>query len=214
MVFNDASLVPPLFYPTPFWSSSSSMIFSRNLPEDNGARKDLVGSQEGLMPIIAIHDVLSERQSALAASIAKDRGLFRPVIEDSLSLLKSKVPSEEKAFKRIFDTYSNTISYKQQFLDKNAFLVYYTKGFDGPGRENIETESPAELLQKGQYGYRNDAFIAYDDLIGELDYLLKIITDTKSTTTIIPESDTRDLMKYVNAAVNGVAKYVEISQQQ
>jgi hypothetical protein len=40
----------------------------------------------------------------------------------------------------LFDEHSEGISYKQQFLDQNAFLVYYTKGFDGPGRPSIEDE--------------------------------------------------------------------------
>ena len=212
LVLHDASLVTMTSSSISSWSSSSSMVYARNLPEDNGARKDLIGSQEGLAPIIAIRDVLSETKAVLGTSIAKNKGLSPAVIQNSLFVLKSKVPSEEKAFKRIFDTYSNTISYKQQFLDKNAFLVYYTQGFDGPGRESLENESPAEMLQKAQYGYRNDAFIGFDELIGEINYLLTIVTD-KSTSAMIPESDTKDLMKYLNAAVNGVTKYVEISQQ-
>lgn len=52
----------------------------------------------------------------------------------------SAVPTSEKEFKRLFDEFSEGISYKQQFLDKNAFVVYYTQGFDGPGRPSIDTE--------------------------------------------------------------------------
>ena len=54
--------------------------------------------------------------------------------------LLSKIPLIEKDFKKLFDEHSEGISYKQQFLDQNAFLVYYTKGFDGPGRPSIEEE--------------------------------------------------------------------------
>ena len=46
-----------------------------------------------------------------------------------------QLPSGEKEFKRLFDEYSQGVSYKQVYLDQNAFLVYYTKGFDGPGRK-------------------------------------------------------------------------------
>jgi hypothetical protein len=89
-------------------------------------------------------------------------------------LLTNEFPSTEKAFKRTFDEFSQGVSYKQQFLDKNAFLVYYTQGYDGPGRQNIETETSAEQLQKNQYGFRNDAWIALDDSRAEADYLLEI----------------------------------------
>ena len=42
------------------------------------------------------------------------------------------LPREEKAFKRVFDEYSDAVDYKTKFMDQNAFLVYYTRGFDGP----------------------------------------------------------------------------------
>merc|ERR1712194_262684 len=84
------------------------------------------------------------------------------------SILKN-LPREERAFKRVFDSYSTPVSYKQKFLDQNAFLVYYTKGFDGPGRPSIE-EGDTNSLQTLQYGSRNDAWTAIDDLFVELEY--------------------------------------------
>ena len=44
----------------------------------------------------------------------------------------------------------------------------YTKGFDGPGRPNIEDD--ANAIQTLQYGARNDAWLKMDDLFVELEY--------------------------------------------
>ena len=66
---------------------------------------------------------------------------------------------------------SEGISYKQNYLDKNAFLVYYTQGFDGANRPSMETESEAELKQKAQFGARNDAWLGFDDARAEATYL-------------------------------------------
>ena len=45
----------------------------------------------------------------------------------------------------------------------------YTKGFDGPGRPNIEDDAE-NSIQTLQYGARNDAWAAMDDLFVELEY--------------------------------------------
>ncbi len=57
-----------------------------------------------------------------------------------------------------------------------TFCVYiltcisdYTKGFDGPGRPNIEDDAE-NSIQTMQYGARNDAWSALDDLYVELEY--------------------------------------------
>ena len=82
-------------------------------------------------------------------------------------------PAAERDFKRLFDEYSEGISYKQQYRDKNAFLVYYTQGFDGAGRPSIETEDAAEVKQKAQFGARNEAWLGVDDARAEARYLLE-----------------------------------------
>ena len=82
------------------------------------------------------------------------------------------IPSKEKEFKRLFDEYSQKISYKQLYLDQNAFLVYYTNGFDGPGRKSIETEDPISKLESAQYGARNECWIGLDEARAEVGYLL------------------------------------------
>lgn len=80
-------------------------------------------------------------------------------------------------------------------MDKNAFLVYYTKGFDGPDRPSIETESEQEALQKAQYGARNDAWLAVDDFRGLLQYLV-----SSSTYDDMDISEMRESARKANAA--------------
>jgi len=45
----------------------------------------------------------------------------------------------------------------------------YTKGYDGPGRPNIEDDA-ANNIQTLQYGARNDAWSAMDDVFVEFEY--------------------------------------------
>ena len=131
-----------------------------NLPSDNGASPSERGTIRALQKV---KDIQS------AVKLAKSRSSLSDIRLD----LNGVYALKEKGFKRVFDEYSEGISYKQQFLDKNAFLVYYTQGYDGPNRDNIEKESSGEALQKAQYGYRNDAWVALDETISELDYLLE-----------------------------------------
>jgi hypothetical protein len=130
---------------------------ARNLPESTGARGDHRGETVALLPIIRIEKSLKAAEKALPDLSACSKAL-------------ATIPAKEKDFKRLFDEYSEGVSYKQQYLDSNAFLVYYTQGFDGPGRESIEKESDATLKQEAQFGYRNDAAVALDEARAELDF--------------------------------------------
>lgn len=100
---------------------------ARNLPTSNGASGANRGTASTLVPIIEMKNTVDSATAVL------------PNILECEKLL-TKLPAVEKDFKKIFDEHSEGISYKQQFLDQNAFLVYYTKGFDGPGRPSIEEE--------------------------------------------------------------------------
>lgn len=137
----------------------SHCAFARNLPEANGASGKLRGTVEALVPIVKL-------ESSVATAIAA-----LPNLDACAIALNAAAPAGEKDFKRLFDEYSEGISYKQNYLDKNAFLVYYTQGFDGANRPSIETESEGELKQKAQFGARNDAWIGFDDAREEAAYL-------------------------------------------
>ena len=132
--------------------------FARNLPESTGASGKLRGTVEALVPIVKLESSVSDAIAAL------------PNL-DACALALNGAPAGEKDFKRLFDEYSEGISYKQNYLDKNAFVVYYTQGFDGANRPSIETESDSELKQKVQFGARNDAWLGFDDARAEAAYL-------------------------------------------
>ena len=108
---------------------------ARNLPESTGASGLQRGTVAALTPVIKMR---SNIQDALTA--------VPNIMSCQLSL--SKIPSSEKEFKRAFDEYSEGLSYKQIYKDQNAFVVYYSGGFDGPNRPSIEAE-----VNKHTYSY-------------------------------------------------------------
>ena len=161
------------------------------MPEATGASGTKRGTAEALRPIEDMRGVLERAR----AESAKGRDL------QLLSAILSELPREEKLFKRVFDEYSNGISYKQQYLNNNAFVVYYSQGFDGVGRASIETESADEAKQKAQYGYRNEAWIALDDCRAELDYLV----------ASAPSESRKDLDSALLKALQSVEAYLSLA---
>ena len=121
------------------WQDMSRVIqppyaAARNLPTSNGASGANRGTAATLAPIIKMKNDIDTALAQL------------PDVQKCEAIL-SRVSNIEKDFKKIFDEHSEGISYKQQFLDQNAFLVYYTKGFDGPGRPSIEEEDSARSVK-------------------------------------------------------------------
>ena len=96
------------------------------------------------------------------------------------------------------------VSYKQKFLDQNAFLVYYTKGFDGPGRPNIE-EDDTNSIQTIQYGLRNDAWAAVDDLFVELEFGQKSTVDDSTGSSI------GELTTFAETVLKAVDSYLDLA---
>ena len=115
-----------------------------NLPTDTGASAAQRGTLAGLVPIVELQSTIRAASAALPEVGAVARAL-------------DAVPAQEVAFKRTFDEFSEGVSYKQVWRDQNAFLVYYTGGFDGAGRPSIENDTPSEERQRQQYGLRNEA---------------------------------------------------------
>lgn len=155
----------------------SGFIFSNplkaaasNLPESTGADFSKTGSPEKLAPILAMKEDLDEVQKKLIEN--QSPSSTQQLLEQLKKILENSIPEDEKAFKRIFDEYSQPVSYKQKYMDSNAFLIYYTKGFDGVGRPSIESgdEIPLQTLQ---YGARNECWTSYDDLITEIKFGIK-----------------------------------------
>ena len=157
---------------------------ARNLPSDQGARGNARGDLVTLVPIVRI------RETLLEASNQKDPA--------EIARCLAKSPKSERDFKRLFDEFSDAVSYKQKFLDANAFLVYYTGGFDGPGRPNIEED----FRETRQFGFRNDAWVAVDAARAELDDILNPETNFSSTT---------DLENFLQDALKALDGYLAIA---
>jgi len=187
---------------------------ARNLPTSNGASGAQRGQPASLAPVLKMQRaVVAAAAAARAGDVAACGAALR------------SFPGSETDFKKAFDEHSEGISYKQEFLDKNAFLVYYTQGFDGPGRPSIEQDDPATAKEKAQFGARNDAWVAVDEV-------RCICTPTPISCLVAPfitplfpaqarsevqylqentaDTDTRDLTKALAAAEKAFADYVAL----
>jgi hypothetical protein len=116
-------------------TTSLSFFVAKNLPDSNGASSLKRGTLQALAPIKLIRTAFKECEASTSSSGNTFAASQLKLCQDEFA----KLPGNEKEFKRIFDEYSEGISYKQRYLDSNAFLVYYSKGFDGVNRPSIET---------------------------------------------------------------------------
>ena len=154
-----------------------------NLPTDTGASAAQRGTLAGLVPLVEMQSAIRAASAALPDVGACARAL-------------DAVPTQEVAFKRTFDEFSEGVSYKQVWRDQNAFLVYYTGGFDGVGRPSIENDTPSEERQRQQYGLRNEAWLAIADVRSELDFL------RKSDATSDVDGEVRAVLRRADAALD------------
>lgn len=168
-------------------STGTLPVHASNLPESTGADTSKTGQLETLIPVVALRSSLGQLKAQLSTN---RNGSLKINLDDYA------VPRDEVTFKRIFDSYSDPVSYKQKFLDQNAFLVYYSKGFDGPGRDNIESDINERQTQ--QFGLRNDAWIAWENFLIEL----KFVND-----------DDNDCIKYITSAIQAVDSYLSLAPQ-
>jgi len=147
-----------------------------NLPSPAATKVDAskIGTVETLLPLVELRDSMKDIESQIAAAASGSGGgkseasLLVERVNDIIVSSRDRLPAAEGDFKSLFDRYSDAVSYKQKFVDSNAFLVYYTRGFDGPGRPSIESDLPTR--QPLQYGYRNDAWVGWDSFLSELEY--------------------------------------------
>lgn len=163
-------------------NSFSNPANASNLPTPTGADISRVATIEMLIPILVLRQSLDNI----------DQDLRQKRISNA-SLDKS-IPRNEQEFKRIFDAYSDPVSYKQKFMDQNAFLVYYTKGFDGPGRSNIEEDINERQTQ--QFGLRNEAWIAWDNFLTELKFV---------------DDDDNDCQLYLSSTKRSIDDYLQLA---
>jgi hypothetical protein len=169
-----------------------------NLPISTGATGRNRGSISALRPVVEMSDSLRSAMRALPETCA---------CESALSLL----PTDEILFKRAFDEYSEGVTYKQLYRDQNAFLVYYTRGFDGQGRASIEVDSPQEARQRAQFGARNEAWLGLEDARAEIRFLKKISAASGSDT--VTDTD-GEVLKALERAVAAFDNYLSLAPAQ
>ena len=190
-----------------------SPAFAKNLPDVSPSVDPTrtPGTTETLQPILRLeavlkelHTVLDQAKTQQPSAVAGDATSSSNVLKE-LTTQTRTIPRTEREFKAIFDAYSDPVSYKQKFVDQNAFLVYYTKGFDGPGRPSMESDLPVK--QTLQYGARNDAWVAYDDFCVELDYQRSRNDLGEDNNNYDPE----ELQKHLQRAIDAVDSYLKAS---
>ena len=199
------------------WPASSAQ--ARNMPVSNGADTSKVGTVSALIPIVELRSDLRALQETLREEKKNNvDGQLNTITKTKTSFSFTKaegksatIPIVEKDFKRLFDAYSDQVSYKQKFLDQNAFLVYYTGGYDGAGREKLE-KNPVNERQTLQFGARNEAWIGWDDFLAEWGYFSSSSRRSNSDDDI--EDSFSELMKYLSNIIEAVDRYLRLSPSQ
>jgi hypothetical protein len=179
------------------------------MPKSNGANLSKVGTLETLLPLVQLRNILLDCATIVDnAGVSLIAGTQKKEVITKLSALLDCVPQEESKLKKLFDEYSDTVSYKQRYLDQNAFLVYYTRGFDGPRRPTIE-ETNDNDKQTLQYGTRNDVWVSLEDITSTLKYY--------SLNTIDPNDEKealQDMKVSFHRAISAMDSYLDLVPQE
>jgi hypothetical protein len=203
----------------------SSPAVARNLPVSTGADTSRIGTRSTLLPLVTMRTNI-----ALIRQTLQEQGRNEVIPLDDV-MVKTKteltlkpssknkdnnnddsaitIPTREEEFKRYFDAYSDQVSYKQKFLDQNAFLVYYTNGFDGPGRDKLEKD-PVNERQTLQFGARNEAWISLDNFLSEFDFYSTTTSTSRSTSNDSQES-IDDMIKYLSDTIQAMDRYLNLA---
>jgi hypothetical protein len=199
-------------------ASISSLIVlpasSRNLPTSNGADTSKIGTVEALIPIARLRNDLKQ----LMTILEEENGNYQQpkssknaeFPQSASSSIASKFPAKEQDFKRLFDAYSDQVSYKQKFIDQNAFLVYYTQGYDGPGRKRIEEGDVENERQTLQFGARNEAWVAWESFLAEQEYYQKV-APSASASQEEREEAFAETIKCMLETIKAVDSYLDLA---
>lgn len=218
---------------------SPKAAWSYNLPPSNGATYSKTGTVETLLPILKMKSALLQIQDQ-CISYDSNRGQSfrynndddsdanqRLLVESIFQQIQTSIPTQEKAFKKIFDEYSDPITYKQKYMDQNAFLIYYTKGFDGFGRPSIEDSMGVEIeagaaggtggtptytrrlsKQTLQYSARNEIWIAFEEFYTELEYIRK--EQNSKTLTNSASQNIQELIPLLHRTLQALDVYLNL----
>ena len=219
-------LIPPTLaaYTSLVLASPPPPAIARNMPVSTGADTSRVGTVSALLPLVALRTNLVSLRQALQEqrrNIVEGPLVVITKTKTALAFTKSKgiggsssdpvkIPIREEDFKRLFDAYSQQVSYKQKYLDQNAFLVYYTKGYDGPGRDSIEKD-PVNERQTLQFGARNEAWIGWDDFLAEWEFYSSSTRRTTTASSDDVDDGFLDMIKYLSNTIQAVDSYLKLS---
>jgi hypothetical protein len=188
---------------------------ARNLPASTGADTSKSGSLQTLLPILKLRNTLKD----LRRSLQEEHDISANANPTSSTSILTIIPKKELQFKRIFDEYSDQVSYKQNFLDQNAFLVYYTQGYDGPGRKKMEEDIVNER-QTLQFGARNEAWVAWEGFLAEQEYYQKTHSGLSTTTGKSRQEEEEEkedfahLIQCLSETILAIDTYLKLAPQQ
>jgi hypothetical protein len=185
-------------------------VEARNLPTSNGADTSKAGTVQALLPVLELRSNLQRLQQSLQQEHNRHGAVAVPTAATSIL---AKIPQKESDFKRLFDAYSDQVSYKQKFLDQNAFLVYYTQGYDGPGRKTMEQDVVNER-QTLQFGARNEAWVAWESFLAEQEYYQKTYRSSGNEISKDEPEDFAELMKCLSDTIQAMDAYLQLSPPQ
>ena len=86
--------------------------------------------------------------------------------------------------------------------------MYYTNGYDGPGRDSLEKD-PVNERQTLQFGARNEAWIGWDDFLAEWEYY-----SSSSHSSDDAEESFSEMMKCLSNTIEAVDRYLRLSPPQ
>jgi hypothetical protein len=190
-------------------------VEARNLPTSNGADTSKAGTVQALLPVLELRSNLQRLKQSLQQEHNQHGA---STATSAATSILAKIPQKESDFKRLFDAYSDQVSYKQKFLDQNAFLVYYTQGYDGPGRKTMEQDVVVNERQTLQFGARNEAWVAWESFLAEQEYYQKTYRSSGGGSgNEIPKDEPEDfaeLMKCLSDTIQAMDAYLQLSPPQ
>ncbi|CAM9567841.1 unnamed protein product [Chrysoparadoxa australica] len=121
----------------------------------------------------------------------------------------ASVPEATK-LKAVFDAYAGPVSYSTRVKENNAFLIYYTGGYDGTGRAKLgsreeEEQDPSIARQAEQYGLRNEVIFQ----LAEANSLLDFVSSSGPDEQELPEL--AELQEALASAVTSIDKFLALA---
>eukprot|EP00968_Pinguiococcus_pyrenoidosus_P005885 scaffold385_cov305-Pinguiococcus_pyrenoidosus.AAC.32 len=164
---------------------------AKSIPDGQGGK---AGQLADLVPIVQLQRQVEQAGTFLKAG----------QITDALALLRREPAlRSRKSFDELFDRYSERVSAKTRAMNSAAFITYYEEVRYSDTR--LEDKEPTK--QALQYQRRNEAYLALDNLLAELEYLQ---TEASASASV----DAADARKYGKEAAEALKEYLALAPQE